>query len=840
MKKFLAFLLLVLQGNFFSQTDSSSAIQPIKDSSNLSNVPLYNVSGDELESDVDEQQISSLLQSSRDVFTQFSTFQFTQGNYRARGYAADQQSILLNGIKLENPENGFSSFSGLSGLNDVIRNIEHGLGNGANRLAFSGAGGFVNIDARASSFRGGTKFSYSHSNRFFSNGAAITHATGMIKNGWAMTFSASFREGNAVYRPGTFVKASAFYFSLEKQVHPRWFISLIAFGNPTQKAGFSSALRETFQLTDNNYYNNLWGYQNGQVRNSAVNTTKKSTVILSQHYTTSSKTKINCAVFFSAGNSSLSGLNWNNTLDPRPDYYSYLPSYFYNKGNTVQAETITRQWQNDMNTQQINWDKMIQTNLGNLYTLPQQNGQTINTDETRARYIVENRIEQQRQYGFNTIFNKRFAGVFLSAGIIATVYNNRKYKKMSDLLGASYWLDYDIFAQNLGVDPTFKQNNIEAPDKKIYKNDRFGYDYSVNIQSLENWCQLETNLKRFDIYAGICASAETIWREGFMANGKFPESSKGQSEKIKFINYGLKAGVTYKLTGRHFISLNGLNQTNSPAVKNIFISGTTRNKFVEQLRPGKITSLDFNYFLKFPTLKARFTAYYTVAANQLWHRVYYSELYSTNINVIMKNIKQLNQGIEIGLEKTAFKVHLLQCAIGLGQFVYLNRPNLQAWQDNDGKALYDSRTVYLKNYRVGSTPQTVLGLGYKYNSKKWFGGITFNYFDQIFVEVNPDRRTEEALLSFFENEIQLINKIIHQEQLPAYYILNASAGKSFRFYKKYFLQLNLSVNNLLNNKSNLLNGREQMRWDAANLEKFSNKYTYMTGLTYMSTASLTF
>lgn len=66
---------------------------------------------------------------------------------------------------------------------------------------------------------------------------------------------------------------------------------------------------------------------------------------------------------------------------------------------------------------------------------------------------------------------------------------------MGDLLGATYWLDYDQFAQNLGVDPIYQQNNIETPDKKIVKGDRFGYDYIIHVNRVEAWSQLEYTLK---------------------------------------------------------------------------------------------------------------------------------------------------------------------------------------------------------------------------------------------------------------------------------------------------------------------------------------------------------
>jgi hypothetical protein len=207
----------------------------------------------------------------------------------------------------------------------------------------------------------------------------------------------------------------------------------------------------------------------------------------------------------------------------------------------------------------------------------------------------------------------------------------------------------------------------------------------------------------------------------------------------------------------------------------------------------------------------------------------------------MKNINQRNTGLEFGIEKTFLSQHILQGAIGVGENVYSNRPLLDAWQDNNSKPLFENRKTYLVNYRAGSTPQLAAGAGYKYNGKKfWSAALYANYFDKIYVEPNPDRRTAEATEKFQANESDLASSILRQEKLPSYYILNASVGKFFSWKKKYFLNLNLSVANLLNNRNIVVNGYESLRWDPSDLEKLGNKYSYMNGVSYQFTASFGF
>ena len=806
------------------------------------NIPVFSASGGEAESEIEEQDQSSLLQSSRDVFVQFSIFQFAAGRYRMRGYPSENQLILFNGLNVSNLETGYTVWNQWGGLNDVTRFAENRFGNTSNRYGFSGAGGYVNIDSKASSFRKGTRVSYSFGNRLFKHRMMVTHSTGMMENGWALTVSASGRYGDEVYVPGTFYNSNAFYLSLDKKLNEKHLFTLTALTAQTNQGRNSPEQLETFSISGNNFYNSNWGFQNGKVRNASVSSVNKPIIMLTHTNKISTSSQLVSSLLYTFGKSGITALNWSdNAANPRPNYYRNLPSYFYQLGDTAAGDLKKEEWENDITTSQLNWDKMYAVNSNNLYTPPGAIGQGINTTDTRARYVLENRIENLKNFGFNTVYSKRLDNLFLTVGGNANIYRNRKYKEMEDLLGATFWMDYDQFADNLGVENSVQQNDLENPDKKIYKNDRFGYDYSINVNRAEIWTQAEWNFNQTDFYIGGTLSNSTIWREGYWANGKFPDNSKGLSEKANFLNYGLKAGFTYKISGRHFLTLNGSYVSRNPEVGSVFISPRVRNTMVTDLDNEKVISGDLNYLIKYPTLKLRFTGYYTQVNNQTWLRTFWSDEFNNNVNLIMKGLNQNYSGIEFGVEKTFFTEHVVQAALGLGQFIYTNRPTLEAWQDNNSTQLYSNRTSYLINYKMGGTPQSVLGAGYRYNARShWFAGVFFNYFDQIYVDVNPDRRTEEALNKYYSNEEEAYREVIKQEQLPAYFILNAQAGKSFRIQRKHYLNFNLVVYNLLNDKSNITTGFEQLRWDPTNIKRFDNKYYYMQGTTFMLTASFTF
>ena len=168
-KKIIVFCILLLSGRAIAQKDSIKTNEPESDTLSNSNNPVFSTSGGEVDNDLEQQDVSSLLMSSRDIFSQFASFQFGTGRYRMRGYTAENQIISVNGVNVNNLETGFSQWSNWGGLNDVTRYTENRVGLVASRLAFSGAGGYTNIDSRASSFRKGTRISYANANRVFSH-----------------------------------------------------------------------------------------------------------------------------------------------------------------------------------------------------------------------------------------------------------------------------------------------------------------------------------------------------------------------------------------------------------------------------------------------------------------------------------------------------------------------------------------------------------------------------------------------------------------------------------------------------------------------------------------------
>jgi len=842
MTKFLRSLAVLLLGF------STSAVQSQTDSTQTSTLdstiiapqlrmPIFTVTAEDLDAELESQDISGLLQSSRDVFTATAGFNFGSARFRIRGYDSDYTNVTINGVVVNDFESGFATWSRWGGLNDITRFMTVRTGVQPSEYNFGGLGGYSNINARATNFNKGTKVSYALANRAYRNRIMITHSTGMLKNGWAFTFSGSRRWAEEGYVEGTFFDAYAYFASAEKKINSKHSIGFVGFGAPIQQGRQGLAIQEAYDLTGSNFYNPFWGYQNGVKRNARISTNHKPMFLATHYFTPNSNTQWTSSIYYSFGRGGITGLNWYDAKDPRPDYYRYLPSYYEN--DPAQFANYTNLWQNNDNHRQINWDQLYFANGKNLYTVENANGiEGNNVTGMRSKYIVEELRSDLQLYGFNSVYRKNLSDkAIVTAGGSAHMNSTRNYRLMNDLLGGDFWVDVDQFALRDFNDIDVAQNDLATPNALIKVGDKFGYDYKLNINYYNAFGQYQYTLKKWELYVGADLSHTAFWRDSYKQNGRFPDDSFGKSETQNFTNYGLKGGATYKITGRHFITANVAHLTKAPTARFAYLSPRTRHEVVPGLTNEKILHGDLNYLIRYPKLKVRATVFYTEINDQLWSRSFYHDELRTFVNYTMTGVDQLHMGTEIGVEANVTQTIAVTAVYGAGQYTYNSRPTAKITRDNADEVLATDRTVYLKNFKIGGMPQTAASIGIKYNHPKfWFAGINANYFGHIYLDPNPDRRTVEALGNYVTDDPQW-DQLLEQTRLDDNYTVDLFVGKSWRFKQKYFVNLNLSMNNVLNNQEFAIGGFEQLRYDRTDVDRFPPRLSYLFGRTFFAQIS---
>lgn len=815
--------------------------------------PVFVTTLEDLDNGSSGQSSSGLLQSSRDVFASTAAYNFGVARFRIRGYNSDQTVIMVNGIPMNDMESGRGTWYKWGGLNDITRYAESKRWLTSNPYHFGGLGGYSNINARASGVRKGHYLSYASTNRAYRHRLMYTQSTGMMENGWAFAGSVSFRYSQEGYVDGTFYEALGYYLAAEKQLNDKHNLNFSILGAPTTRAKNSISTQETYDLTQNNYYNSYWGYQtiDGEKvkRNSRQTISHMPIIALSHDWQIDEKSNLKSSIYTSFGTYGQTSLNWTDAKDPRPDYYRNLPSYFYGQNDSVNGDILTEKWRSDSEFSQVKWDDLYYTNKNNMFIQKNADGVAGN-DVTglRAKYIVETRWNNVLSYGATSNYTRKINdNINLASGVYLQYQRNHYFKTINDLLGADFWLDIDKFASQVGADPEISQNNISTPNRLVRVGDKFDYDYFIHNSKAAAFGQLNFSYDKVDFYTAVELSGNSFYREGVNQNGKFPDDSQGKSEVANFLNYSVKAGAIYKINGRQFITANALVKTQAPWSRNSFISPRTRDFLIDDLQSEFVYSGDISYILKYPNLKLRATYYYTERKNVNWARSFYHDEYNSFVNYSMKGVNYLHHGLEFGVEGKIVGGLSANAAVAYGQHLYKNgnigdsivRPSANIYVDNSAETLAENKTVYINNYKVGGMPQSALSVGLKYRGKSyWFAGVNFNYYGDIYLDPNPDRRTAEAVENYVTADPQW-DKVLDQTKLDNGYSVSMFAGKSFKI-SNYFLNFSVNVSNLTNNQNYQTGGYEQLRYDVQNIDKFPPKLGYMYGLNYFAMAKLRF
>jgi len=808
--------------------------------------------------------VSGLLQSSLDLFQRTAAFEFSSSFFRVRGLDSDNGSVLINGIEMNKLFNGRPQWSNWGGLNDVVRNQELTTGLQPSNYNFGGVLGTTNMILRASQYREGGRITYSTSNRSYTNRILASYSSGLLKGGWSYSIMAGRRWGDEGYQEATLYDSNSFFASVEKQLGEKHSLNFTSIYTPNRRGKSSPNTQEVYDLKGIKY-NEYWGWQNGEKRNSRIKEIEEPILMLNHYWDISSKTTLNTNVGYQFGKIGNSRLDWNGTdlvdgfpeggaLNPSPTYYQKLPSYFVRNFPDDLGQAYEAQ-QEFLNNGQINWFDMYQTNISRA-----GNG-------GNAVFALYEDRNDDSQLTINSILNSELSdNILLNASINYRSLKSENFAEIIDLFGADAYLDVDPFATNIDE----AQNDLLNPNKLAGEGDKFRYNFNLYAEIISGYAQAQFKYNKVDFYIAGSVTNTTYQREGLYQNGSFPNNSLGKGREVKFTGFGVKGGMTYKITGKHLIDVNGGYITRAPSLRNTF-SNSRENHDVVGDRNGlgiteeKVFSTDVSYLFRSPIVKARLTGYYTLMQDANEISFYYADGVGGDNNAfvqeVLQGIDKRHIGAELGIEAQVTPTIKLKGVASIGQFTYDNNPNLYLTTEPTQEAeaagfvngYRDYGTSNLKNYKIAGGPQQAYSVGFEYRDPKyWWFGATVNYFSNTYVDVNPLTRTTNFTTDsdgngFNDYDPELARELLRQEEFDDYFTVNLTGGKSWKI-GNYYVGLFASVNNLLDEvykTGGFEQGRNanyrQLRDDQA-LETpvFGPKYWYARGATYFVNVNFRF
>jgi len=821
--------------------DSSGAVQWKEDLAN--DLPVIALN----ENERAENNISflpALLTANRDMFMTTAAFHFSVARFRIRGYDGQYFSTQINGISMNNPDDGNTQWGLWSGLNDVTRNTQMSIGLRANDFAFGNIGNSVSIDTRAFKQWAKTQFSYSFSNRSYMHRWMLTYSKAMNQKGWGFVLSGSRRKAEEGYVPGTSYNGVSYFLAVDKRLDEQNILSLTLLGASTMNGRQSAVSAASTALMGTHFYNSYWGYQAGRKRNANMGRAHQPVVILTLDHRISNQASWVSSIGCITGEKSSTALDWYKAGDPRPDYYRYLPGY---QTDSVLQLAVADEIKENVSLQQINWAHLYDVNRIHTETITDANGVKGNSvTGLRSHYILEERVSAIKRIALNSVFNTLWKpGFFFTGGVSFQWQQSHYFKRIDDLLGGDFYVDLNQFAErDFPNDPLVIQYDLNRPNRILGPGDQYGYDYFVQTNLAKGWAQIMHTKKKVDLFAAAEISYTNYLREGNTRNGLFPYNSFGRSRLHEFSNYAVKAGITYKINGRKYLYIHAAILSKSPLFDNVFISPRTRDSEQENIKSEKIQSAELGYVWNAPAIKLRLTGYLANFTDGMNVTTFYHDAYRSFMNYALYGIDKLHFGTELGCEVKLSTHYTINAAAAVGRYYYNSRQQVTVSADNDAYVA-DRGVIYSQNFRVAGTPQEAYNVGVGYQSAgSFYLNLSGNYFRQQWLEFNPLRRTYNALQGVAPGS-EHWEQITRQTLLSDHYTVNLFAGSSARL--KLFgpknikiLVFNISINNLLNNQDIISGGYEQLRFDTdtKNVDKFPPKFFYAMGLNFSANITL--
>lgn len=818
------FLLCTNTGLSQVKKDSTELQEDIR-----SNIPVIVLDDNDAENNTGSsgQSISSILYGGRDPYYS-GVFNFNAARFKLRGYDASYFDTYINGAPVKNLTNGYTSWNLWGGLNDVMRSRVTANGLRPVDFGYGDIGGANYIDTRASRQSPGLNVSYAYSNRNYNHRVMASWASGMSKSGWAFAAAGSYRYADQGYVKGTFYNGASYFLSIDKKINAQHLLSFTTFGTPTQNGAQTAATQEMYNLASDNFYNPAWGYQNGKVRSSNYYTTFQPYFILNHEWNLNPVSNLKTSLSYSFGNRTRTTLDWYNAPDPRPDYYRNLPSYAADAGV---AANLTELYSTSEDARQVNWAALYNVNRVHLETVQGVTGR-------RSRYILQDRITHTDRAGFNTVYNTKLSKhADFTGGITYSIQKDHNYNRVNDLLGGDYYVNLNQFAERDYPNmPGVSRWNLDDSNIVVREGDKYGNDYSLNLREGKAFAQSNFTFNHVDFFVAAAYANTNMYREGYVRSGLFPNNSSGKSQELTFNNFSVKGGITYKIDGRNYLFANGSYGTRAPFIESVFISPRSRNDVQDNVRSEQVISAEAGYVLNWEKLKFRLNAYYAHFAHGMDVMSYYDDSYQNFVNYALSNIGKEHFGLEIGFEAPVYRGLSVKGAANIGRYYYNTRQNAIVTVDNSATVVAEEK-VYSNNFRVGQTPQEAYTLGVSYQgSRSWFANLNWNYFNSLWINMNPVRRTERATTGVKPGSAEW-RRIIDQEEINGQYTVDFYGGKTFRIKdgkRTHSLVCTVGVNNLLNRKNLITGGFEQLRFDYTdkNPNKFPSKYYYGYGLNY--------
>ena len=647
-------------------------------------VAVSTIKAADIERKLGSQEFPEVLKSTPGVYATKSGGGFGDGRINLRGFNSENVAVMINGVPVNDMENGRVYWSNWAGLSDVTSAMQVQRGLGASKVAVPSIGGTINILSKTSDVQKGGNIIASTGNDGYQK-YGFTLSTGLMDNGLAATVSFAKIEGEG-YIDGTQFKGFNYFVNLSKEINDNHKLSFTSFGAPQRHGQRQNrSTIDTYRNAESgNRFNPDWGYKNGQVTHIEDNFYHKSQTSLNHYWTMSDVTSLSTAVYASFGTGGGGG-----TAGTNRDLFSVR------LGGSDQP---------------VDLDNIVEINRAN--------------GALGSEAILRASRNDHEWYGLlSTLKTKVSDNLDLIAGLDLRTYTGKHFREVTDLLGGQYYFD---------------DNNVNNPNAALSVGDKMGYNNDGQV----GWCgffgQLEYGTDNFNAFVSTSVQKTSYQRIEYFLYDLSTEAGRdlATSDKINLNGYSIKGGANFKLDDVQNVFAN-IGYFERPAIFTAVFNGYNNTKVNADAENEKVFSMELGYGLRGEKFAANLNLYRTQWNDRTFTRnIRATEPGAEDYTANLLGVNALHQGVEFDFTyKYSNKLNFTGM-LSLGDWKWDNDlDDVPVFDENQNEV--DRISLPIQGLRVSDAAQTTAALGmlYKFWDKTSIT-LDYNYFADLYARID--------------------------------------------------------------------------------------------------------
>lgn len=725
-------------------------------------VAVSTIKAAEIQEKLGTQEFPEILANTPSVYATKSGGGFGDSRINIRGFDQRNIAIMVNGMPVNDMENGAVYWSNWAGLSDVTSAMQVQRGLGSSKLAISSVGGTINVLTRTADMKEGGTILTGFGNANYIKTTA-SYSTGKMENG----FSASVLLGQTLgdgYVDGTKFQGYNYFVGLGYNTADDKHSFQFTFTGAPQwhhQRSFANTVADYIKYGSNGEpnikYNSDWGYKNGEEFSWARNFYHKPIMSFNWDYNINDKMKLSTVLYGSWGRGGGTG-NIGRSPFAFKTANGLVPFDEFVKYNTGQPNTIGTPLQPS-------------TAAGHV-------GEFVTNSTTG--FTRRASINSHDWYGGVINLNTKLTETLtLDFGVDARTYIGYHFRNVNDRLGADVYFDNkDINNPNRYLYSTYSATPSFNPWTDVKNQEKIEYNNNGYVTWYGVFTQLEYSKDNLSAFIQGAVSQQGFKREDTFIYKTTDPLYKTDAENI--LGGNIKGGVNYNINEQHNVFANAGYYSKQPFFNAIY----RNNRSVAFDTPNeKVLGIEAGYGYRSRLVNAKLNLYYT-EWNDRYQRS--SDPSSTNRNGYYEanGVNETHSGVELELNSKPTSKLSLNGMFSYGLWEYNGNATYDRFDQNNNQL--GSGILYLDNVKVGDAAQLTASFGASYEVfERVILDANYRYSDNLYAAIEPGRFSSPTNKGTLE--------------LPSYGLMDA--GFSYKMLvgknKDKSLNFRLNINNVL-------------------------------------------